>query len=206
MKELKLSGLRKKLDKSKKVISELIRVVHNGGNDLIDRDHNEKRGRFVVYAPPKFEEIISKNASIVPMPIIFAYLPSVYFRIFARIIMGTLNPETMQFDGNFTFSAEELLDSLSVADKSRFKEVVRFLIQYKFLYFTIHEKDGIKRMNLSIADPYRNHYCGVTVTAMSVVAKTHMANNGEFLDEPKQKWREWKKIKPIVVDFDSLEK
>ena len=203
-----LSGLRKRLFNSRKVILELIEIVNNAGNDLIDHNRKEGKGSFVVYPPPKFEEIISKNATIVPMPIIFAYLPPVYFRIFSRIIIGTLNPETMQSEGNVRINAEDLLDSLSVFDRPRFAEVIQFLIKYKFLYFAVHPKKNKKdkELLLLMADPYRHHYCGLTVSAMSVVAKTHMANTKkDFLDEPKYKWREWKKIKPVVINYDDLE-
>ncbi len=200
----KLTGIRKRLSNSKQVIRELIEIVHDAGNDLIDKNQKEGKGQFVVYTPPKFEEIVSKNATIIPMPIILAYLPSVYFRVFSRIIIGTLNPETMQSDGNIRIDAEDLLDSLSVLDKPRFSEVIRFFIKYKFLYPVVHDLPDRKELILTIADPYRHYYCGLTVSAMSVVAKTHMANNKEFLDEPKYKWREWKKVKPVVVNYDDL--
>ena len=202
-----MSGLRKRLNNSRQVIQELIEIVHGAGNDLIDKNHKEGKGQFVVYTAPKFEEVISKNATMIPMPIIFAYLPPVYFRIFSRIIIGTLNPDTMQSEGNIRMDAEELLASLSFIDRPRFPEVIQFLIKYKILFFAVHEKkegEG-KQLLLLLADPYRHYYCGLTVSAMSVVAKTHMANNREFLDAPKYKWREWKKIKPILTNYDDLE-
>ena len=199
-----MKGIRKRLYNSKQVIGELIDIVHNAGNDLIDKNKKEGKGQFVVYTPPKFEDIISKNATIVPMPIILAYLPSVYFRVFSRIVIGTLNPETMQSEGNVRIDAEDLLDSLSEVDKPRFSEVIKFFIKYKFLYPVVHDLPERKELVLMIADPYRHYYSGLTVSAMSVVAKTHMANNKEFLDEPKYKWREWKKVKPIVTTYDDL--
>ena len=199
-----MKGIRKKLFNSRKIILELIDIVDGAGNDLIDRNMKEGKGQFVVYTPPKFEEIVSKNATIIPMPIVLAYLPPVYFRVFSRIIIGTLNPETMQSEGNVRIDAEDLLDSLSVLDRPRFSEVIRFFIQYKFLYPVVHDLPNRKELVLMIADPYRHYYCGLTVSAMSVVAKTHMANNKEFLDEPKYKWREWKKVKPVVTNYDDL--
>jgi len=203
-----MSGLRKRLNNSRQIIQELIEIVDGAGNDLIDRNHKEGKGQFVVYTAPKFEEIMTKTATIVPMPIIFAYLPPVYFRIFSRIIIGTMNPENMQSEGNIRMDAEELLASISATDRPRFSEVVKFLIKYKILFFAVHDKkEGRKgkQLLLLLADPYRHYYCGLTVSAMSVVAKTHTANNREFLDVPKYKWREWKKVKPIVVNYDDLE-
>ena len=199
-----MKGIRKKLNNSKRVIAELIDIVHDAGNDLIDKNRKEGKGQFVVYTPPKFEDIVSKNATIIPMPIILAYLPPVYFRVFSRIVIGTLNPETMQSEGNVRIDAEDLLDSLSELDKPRFSEVITFFIKYKFLYPVVHELPERKELVLTIADPYRHYYSGLTVSAMSVVAKTHMANNKEFLDEPKYKWREWKKVKPIVTNYEDL--
>lgn len=199
-----MKGFRKKINNSRKIIKELIEIVDGAGNDLIDKNQKEGKGQFVVYTPPKFEEIVSKNATIVPMPIILAYLPPVYFRVFSRIIIGTLNPETMQSEGNVRIDAEDLLESLSVIDRPRFAEVIKFFIKYKFLYPVIHDLPERKELILTVADPYRHYYCGLTVSAMSVVAKTHMANNKEFLDEPKYKWREWKKVKPVVTNYDDL--
>ena len=199
-----MKGFRKRLNNSRKVIQELIQITHDAGNDLIGPDGKEGKGRFVVYCAPKFEEVLSKNATIVPMPIIMAYLPPVYFRVFSRIVIGALNPTTMQSEKNITIDAEELLDSLSELDKPRFSEVIKFLIKYKFLFPVVWNEDGKETLKLEITDPYRRHYCATSVTAMSIIAKTHMANNTGFLDNNKYKWREWKKIKPIVINFDDL--
>ena len=200
----KMSGLRKRLNNSRQIMQELIDIVDGAGNDLIDKNQKEGKGQFVVYPAPKFEEIVTKNATIVPMPIVLAYLPAVYFRVFSRIIIGTLNPETMQSEGNIRIDAEDLLESLSEFDKPRFSEVIKFFIKYKFLYPVVHDLPERKELVLTIADPYRHYYCGLGVSAMSVVAKTHMANNRDFLNEPKYKWREWKKVKPVVVSYDDV--
>ena len=194
-----------RLSNSQKVMENLIEIVYNTGNDKIDVSRKDD-GRFIVYPAPGFEEIMTKTATMVPMPLVFAYLPRVYFSIFARLIIGTMDPVAMVSERPVVVKATDLYKTLPIHDKIRFPEVIKFFIKYKLLDARIAEKNGNTELVINLADPYRNFYCATNVAAMTIVAKTHLVNNAadHLSDGGKWKWREYEKVKPIIVNYDDL--
>ena len=194
-----------RLSNSQKVMETLIGIVYGTGNDKIDVSRKDE-GRFIVYPAPGFEEIMTHTATMVPMPLMFAYLPRVYFSIFSRLIIATMDPVTMVSARPVAVKATDLYKTLPFSDKKRFPEVIKFFIKYKLLDARMTEKNGKTELVINLADPYRNFYCATNVAAMTIVAKTHMVNNASdhLSDGGRWKWREYEKVKPIIVNYDDL--
>ena len=200
---------RERLKRNAKLFKELWEITDNTGNDLIRVTTIGGRlaaQRRLLDSPPLFDEIMNKNATIVPMPVILAFMPTVYYRIFVRFIILTMDATALSF--NKTHNSLYLHDfytTLSKVDQLRFEEVILFLLKSQILCMTkgISEND---EWTIELNAPYRYYYCGLTVSAMSAIAKTHITNKREFLSNDKFRWKEWKKLKPLVLDFDNLVK
>ena len=203
----KVQKYRERLKRNAKFFKELWEITDNTGNDLIRVTTVSGKlayQRRLLDSPPMFDQIMDKNATIVPMPIILAFMPTVYYRIFVRFIILTMDTTALSF--NKTHNSIYLHDfytTLSKVDQLRFDEVILFLLKSQILCMT----KGISmndEWTIELNSPYRYYYCGLTVSAMSAVAKTHITNKREFMSNDKYRWKEWKKLKPHVLDFDRL--
>lgn len=200
---IKFKGdIRVRLKNSEGVFRNLIDLYKNTGNDIFMDDKKNVRafriGEDIV-------DILNKNGTIVPMPIIFSYLPAHYFRLACRMIQLTLDPRTLSSGKSKPVLAIDLYNTLPIYDRIRFFETASFLLKMRFIVFT-HTEDP-KKMCVSLCDPYKSHYCAVSVSAMTAIAKSYLANNPDFIAFEKYGWSTTpKKMPTIPLDFDNLEK
>lgn len=193
-----------KLRKHRRVIKELISITKNVGNDLlVSLGKSEHAAMKRCDSPPEFDKILDRNATIIPMPIFLAYMPPVYFRIFSRIVLGAMDAEAMiSTTARYSINLSDLHWSLSRVDQDRFAEVIKFFIKYQLVIVSKNAKTG--DMSIKLNEPYVHFYCGFTVSAISTIAKTHMLNEKEFVANKSYSWKDWKKVKPIVLTYEDI--
>lgn len=205
--QAKKSVFKKRLEHNLKLFSEMIEAGKGAGSDLIrvakkgGMGPASKGRQYVPYLPPLMGDILEKNGTMLPMPIVLAYTPPAYFRIFSRFVLATMDPNTLRNSGKpMMIEINELFSSLSKIDRARFAEVIKFLLHSKI----ITAKKAGNKLFLALEQPYKFFCFPMSTAAMSVVSKTNMIKKNQLHISADYKWNAWAKILPISVNFEDF--
>ena len=177
----------------------LKKIAENSGNDLVKRVKNINGFDFIFNSPPEMDDILNHNGTLIPIPIVLAFMPSAYFRVFARIIMITM-------DTTFLCSHKEpvklpltaLHNSLSRIDQARFFEIISFFLKMRIC--VLEKASADKDYILKLAQPYCDFYCAMSISAVTTLLKTHCMQFKDHISNTHYKWHQYKKVKPIIQD------
>lgn len=191
-----------KLKNSESVFKNLINLLKNTGNDIFMDDKENIRS---FRLSEDVVNILNNNGTILPMPIIFSYLPAQYFRMACRLIQLTLDPKTLSSGKSKPVLASDLYNTLPIYDKIRFFETASFLLKMRFIVFG--KVDTPEKMTVSLCEPYKSHYCAVSISAMTAISKSYLADNPDFLELKKYPWSTTTRKSPVIpLNFDKLNK
>ena len=177
----------------------LKKIAENSGNDLV-RKIKQKQGFDIIFnSPPEMDGILNNNGTLIPIPIVLAFMPSAYFRVFARMIMITM-------DTTFLCSHKEPVklpltafhNSLSKIDQARFFEIISFFLKMRIC--ALEKNRGEKEYLLKLARPYCDFYCAMSISALTTLFKTHCMRFKDHVSNTHYKWHQYKKVKPIIPD------
>ena len=198
--KLRIRRYQERIRRNLKTMRVLKNVAENSGNDLVKKIKGHS-GKEIIYfnSPPNMDGILNSSGTMMPIPLVLAFMPTAYFRVFSRIVMVTMDTTFLcSHKDPFRISLTAFYNSLSKIDQCRFYEIISFFLKLRIL--NLEKPYGTDEYLLGLAPPYCNFYCGMSVSAVSTLVKTHCMQFKDHISNTHYKWHDFKKIRPIIPD------